>query len=165
MISKSANINFLIDFQHRFKNRLKTFYDLVFDNDDNHGLMGYISCDPWLIARDNWLTHLHLVPHIYVCVTELVWITVCCLFGAMPLSKLMKTSHIGRLKEQTSLDKLSKISRFSLTIAPKCTVCKYPPSAQIVRFMGPTWGPPGSCRPQMGPMSAPWTLLSGWFCW
>ena len=28
--------------------------------------------------------------------------------------------------------------------------------------MGPTWGPPGSCRPQMGPMLAPWTSLSGW---
>ena len=27
--------------------------------------------------------------------------------------------------------------------------------------MGPIWGPPGSCRPQMGPMLAPWTLLSG----
>ena len=27
--------------------------------------------------------------------------------------------------------------------------------------LGPTWGPPGSCRPQMGPMLAPWTLLSG----
>ena len=27
--------------------------------------------------------------------------------------------------------------------------------------MGPTWGPPGSYRPQMGPMWAPWTLLSG----
>ena len=25
--------------------------------------------------------------------------------------------------------------------------------------MGPTWGPPGSCRPQMGPMLAPWTWL------
>ena len=34
-------------------------------------------------------------------------------------------------------------------------------STQIARFMGPTWGPPGSCRPQMGPMLAPWTLLSG----
>ena len=22
---------------------------------------------------------------------------------------------------------------------------------QITKFMGPTWGPPGSCRPQMGP--------------
>ena len=34
-------------------------------------------------------------------------------------------------------------------------------TTQIARFMGPTWGPPGSCRPQMGPMLAPWTLLPG----
>ena len=34
-------------------------------------------------------------------------------------------------------------------------------ATQIAKFMGPTWGPPGSCRPQMGPMLAPWTLLSG----
>ena len=27
--------------------------------------------------------------------------------------------------------------------------------------MGPTWGPSGSCRPQMGPVLAPRTLLSG----
>ena len=33
--------------------------------------------------------------------------------------------------------------------------------SQIAKFMGPTWGPPGSCRPQMGPMLAPWILLSG----
>ena len=31
---------------------------------------------------------------------------------------------------------------------------------QIAKSMGPTWGPSGSCRPQMGPMLAPWTLLS-----
>ena len=31
----------------------------------------------------------------------------------------------------------------------------------IAKFMGPTWGPPGSSRPQIGPMLAPWTLLSG----
>ena len=35
--------------------------------------------------------------------------------------------------------------------------------AQITKFTGPIWGPPGSWRPQMGPMLAPWTLLSGWF--
>ena len=33
--------------------------------------------------------------------------------------------------------------------------------SQIARFIGPTWGPPGSCRSQMGPMLATWTLLSG----
>ena len=36
-------------------------------------------------------------------------------------------------------------------------------STEIAKFMGPTWGPPGSCGPQMGPMLAPWTLLSGHF--
>ena len=33
--------------------------------------------------------------------------------------------------------------------------------SRIAKCMGPTWGPPGSCRPQMGPMLVPWTLLSG----
>ena len=33
---------------------------------------------------------------------------------------------------------------------------------QIARSMGPTWSPPGSCRPQMGPMLTPWTLQSGY---
>ena len=35
---------------------------------------------------------------------------------------------------------------------------------RIANFMRPTWGPPGSCRPQMGPMLVPWTLLSGKLC-
>ena len=30
-------------------------------------------------------------------------------------------------------------------------------------FMGPTWGPSGADRTQVGPMLAPWTLLSGMF--
>ena len=30
----------------------------------------------------------------------------------------------------------------------------------IARFLGPTWGPPGAERTQVGPLS-PWTLLSG----
>ena len=33
-------------------------------------------------------------------------------------------------------------------------------TTQIAIFVVPTWGPPGTCRPQMGPMLAPWTLLS-----
>ena len=31
---------------------------------------------------------------------------------------------------------------------------------QIARFRWPPWGPSGSCRPQVAPMLAPWTLLS-----
>ena len=33
--------------------------------------------------------------------------------------------------------------------------------ALVAMFTWPTWGAPGSCRPQMHPMLAPWTLLSG----
>ena len=33
----------------------------------------------------------------------------------------------------------------------------------IEKFMGPTWGPSGADRTQVGPMLAPWTLLSGLF--
>ena len=33
--------------------------------------------------------------------------------------------------------------------------------SQITRFMRPTWGPAGADRTQVGPMLAPWTLLSG----
>ena len=36
---------------------------------------------------------------------------------------------------------------------------------QIAKFMGQTWGPPGSCQPQMGPMLAPQTLLPGEVPW
>ena len=31
----------------------------------------------------------------------------------------------------------------------------------IARFWGPTWGPPGAERTQVGHMLAPWTLISG----
>ena len=34
-------------------------------------------------------------------------------------------------------------------------------SPRLTRSMGPTWVPPGSCRPQVGPMLFTWTLLSG----
>ena len=40
-------------------------------------------------------------------------------------------------------------------------VCLGPKVSQITKFIGPIWGPPGSCRPQIGPMLAPWTFLSG----
>ena len=37
-------------------------------------------------------------------------------------------------------------------------------TSQIARFTCPTWGPPGSCRLQVSPMLAQWTLLSGVIC-
>ena len=37
-------------------------------------------------------------------------------------------------------------------------VCR---QSMMARFMGPTWGPSWADRAQVGPMLAPWTLLSG----
>ena len=34
----------------------------------------------------------------------------------------------------------------------------------LAMFMGPTWGPSGADRTQVGPMLALWTLLSGIYC-
>ena len=33
-------------------------------------------------------------------------------------------------------------------------------NSQKAKLMGATWVPPGPCRPQMGPMLAPWIFLS-----
>ena len=47
-------------------------------------------------------------------------------------------------------------------------VLMYPILTLIARFMGPAWGPSEADRTQVGPMLAPWTLLSGkkyWGVW
>ena len=48
---------------------------------------------------------------------------------------------------------------FSWNIA--ATSLRYGKPSQITKFLGPTWGQSGSYRPQMGPMLASGTLLSG----
>ena len=55
---------------------------------------------------------------------------------------------------------LSGVARFHLMAIPMFTTAASVPFL-IARFMGPTWGPSGADRTQMGPMLAPWTLLSG----
>ena len=72
-----------------------------------------------------------------------------------------------------SIDWLTVFSIMKTTIEPRIflsnrnsaetpTVADFHLTTQIAKFMGPTWGPPGSCRPQMGFMLAPWNLLSGY---
>ena len=55
---------------------------------------------------------------------------------------------------------------YPVSTVSNCSLCVIPyglahHSTQITKFMGPTWGLYGPCQPQMGPMLAPWTLLSG----
>ena len=79
-----------------------------------------------------------------VCVSQLSWVWIC------PPAILV-------FDNQRNRDKLG-IVRWRVMWQTMVT--------QIAKFIGPTWGPPGSNRPQMGPMLAPWTLLSRhiWLC-
>ena len=87
--------------------------------------------------------------------------------------------HFASASALSSSDKTSaratdwKVSHYEMSFSTdtnelrrlECFIWKHP---QIARSMGPTWGPPGSCRPQMGPLLVPWTLLSvsliAWSC-
>ena len=44
---------------------------------------------------------------------------------------------------------------------PPYAIIQYNMVSLIARFMGPTWGPSGADRTQVGPMLDPWTLLPG----
>ena len=45
---------------------------------------------------------------------------------------------------------------WSLSLTAQLTI-----NPLVARFMGPSWGPPGDNWTQVGPMLAPWALLSG----
>ena len=66
-------------------------------------------------------------------------------------------SHFDKIKNKFLVVYMLMINELAATPELVLTV------GLIARFLGPTWDPPGSCRPQMGPMLAPWTLLSGCF--
>ena len=54
------------------------------------------------------------------------------------------------------------VPNLSSLVLPYATIgCRYCMTTLIARFMGPTWGPTVADRTQVGPMLAPWTLLSG----
>ena len=86
-------------------------------------------------------------------------------------------THWGLDKTTTNLHTIFSKKKFlnqnvwfsiemSLKIVPEGPIDNIPALFQIIntliaRFMGPTWGPSGADRTQVGPMLAPWTLLSG----
>ena len=56
---------------------------------------------------------------------------------------------------------LAQLLYFVVAWFPSIQVHRNVIRSLIARFMGPTWGPSGADRTQVGPMLAPWTLLSG----
>ena len=96
----------------------------------------------------------------------------CLLFRCLSSSKLMKEVSIYGLMQM----RCSSIAN-TLQLCLSCTkpsicdwqykkknlpqnICLPIGIPHVAKFMEPTWGPPGSCRPQMGLMLAQWTLLS-----
>ena len=66
--------------------------------------------------------------------------------------------HQWRRKQcspQVSMTIFPELGRYANIFITRCV------PTQITKFMGSTWGPYRSCWPQMGPMLAPWNLLSG----
>ena len=90
-------------------------------------------------------THLHVSWPTFPCTMVYVNINIDCSYNSFSnfcsLYLLMSFWHIGRCVTH---------GRQQL---------KWP--TLIARFMGPTWGPSEADRTQVGPMLAPWTLLSG----
>ena len=73
-------------------------------------------------------------------------------------SSLCDVLTLVRLKPVTALLVLNITSFFTNTTSNSLWVQKLTLKA---RFMGPTWGPSGADRTQVGHMLAPWILLSG----
>ena len=70
--------------------------------------------------------------------------------------KLTKTLH-------TSPSWYAELWSFFVTILEKHyhVTKSFDYTTLIAKFMGPTWGPSGAARTQVGLMLSPWTLLSG----
>ena len=92
----------------------------------------------------------------HICVTWLQWVKTHGIYRDIgwPLWMTSSSSQIYYRFLYNHFSYKEAYSTFQLSLLSS--------DVQITKFMGPTWGPPGSCRPQMGPMLAPWTLLSGW---
>ena len=73
------------------------------------------------------------------------------------------TRVYSKLKNMLSVCRLTQCGWLYRSVFPVTPIRNSIITAQIARFMGPTWGSPGSSRRQMGPMLAPWILLSGWW--
>ena len=95
-----------------------------------------------------------------------------CVFPAIAnfsqISYLLLVSRVSLLSSNLNVNKMLRISQQGpedwhldldwVTIEEFCN------PTQIARFRWPTWGPLGNCRPQAGPILAPWTLLPGhWY--
>ena len=86
--------------------------------------------------------------HIYVCINEMVC-------TCAPWLRLIWDRLFHNLIAQ-----LGPSHKSHNTTVPYPSMYHFVAATLIARFMGPTWGPSGADRAQVGPILAPWTLLS-----
>ena len=88
---------------------------------------------------------------------KILWTSICKISLEIIFLKLV--SHLpvaNKLNQNNQNITFHNISSFHSSVTGL-----YFKQSQIARFTWPTWGPPGSCRPQVGPMLVLWILLSG----
>ena len=76
----------------------------------------------------------------FLCCSLLRWIVACYIFGNSVISFIYVC-----LNSPWSCHAYVILKWWSCY-----SILRYIALSQIAKFMGPTWGPPGSCRPQMG---------------
>ena len=92
------------------------------------------------------------------------WYVLCCVFLGLSyswLTDLFVSFRVTSLALETPCQWRNPEEYGSICHTNQLGWCYIKRYTQIAKFMGQTWGPPGSCRPQMVPMLAPWILLSG----
>ena len=89
--------------------------------------------------------------------SALAWYS--CWPGLSPWGESWKRTRVARTAALTRYRYATQpLSWMPLPCVLPCLV------PQVARFMGPAWGPSGADRTQVGPMLAPWSLLSGASC-
>ena len=137
-----------------------------------------ISGNKGLVTSDYLHTFIYSYAHVTMvnfCIKTNIWSTILCeshlplLSMGRDIPKACVTLNLITLSTCEIISSTMYIEQgieFLLQLKLKLTVQEIPNinnmnTTQIARFLRPTWGPPRSCRPQMGPMLTPWTLLSG----
>ena len=124
----------------------------------------------WFLSY-HYLTKLHNTNAPYVCLYVLINYTItgsdhglCCLYYLIiwTVYEKISTGYVGAIFSGILIEDLYWRKSLFKCHLPFC-FGRNVSTSQRARFMGPTSGPPGCCRSQMGPMLAPWTLLSGIF--
>ena len=109
----------------------------------------------WQLTSRRWLAS-KVVDHVGIYRTEVVEFNV----ALVSVADMMATSRRERFSTWCcNLSALQRCFAWWFMVLMERSILTL-----IARFMGPTWGPSGADRTQVGPVLAPRTLPSGYVC-